>query len=88
MEDENARPTFQEFWKSHCKELPKLAEIVKTYAIMCSTSIYSESSFSQGGITIGKQRQSMQPETVRYCTQLRDKFDLFENLQINIQDYM
>ena len=64
------------------------SKIVIEYAIMCATSIYSESTFSVSGATIGKNRTSMSPQTLRYQMNLRDKFDLLENLNINLQEYL
>ena len=79
---------FQAFWKANSKELPILSNIVIEYAIMCATSIYSESTFSESGAIIGKHRTSLKPLTVRYQMNLKDKFDLLEKLQINIYDYL
>ena len=38
--------------------------------------------------TIGKNRTSMSPLTLRYQMNLRDKFVLLENLNINLQEYL
>ena len=68
-------------------ELPILSNIVIEYAIMCATSIYSESTFSESGAIIGKHRTSLKPLTVRYQMNLKDKFlKVYHNLKIAIKN--
>jgi hAT family C-terminal dimerisation region len=44
-----AKTDFQEYWKTHEYQLPKLSRLARSYCTMTATSVDSESAFSVAG---------------------------------------
>jgi hypothetical protein len=64
---------FQEFWMEHGKQLPRLANLVRTVNIIPATSISSEALFSVASYINRKQRSSLSSQTIRYLLVLKNK---------------
>ena len=53
------------YWKIHQEKYPVLSKIAKNYLAIQPTSVPSERSFSQEGLTVTKTRNRLTPETVK-----------------------
>ena len=53
------------FWKDNKEKYPILCKLAKDYLALQPTSVPSERSFSQGGLTVTKTRNRQTPESVK-----------------------
>lgn len=56
------------FWSVKQHEYPIISQIARNHLTIPPTSAASEREFSAGGNIITKNRNSLAPETVRYCS--------------------
>ncbi|CAF1472314.1 unnamed protein product [Adineta ricciae] len=63
----------KDFWSRYQNDLPRLAELVRSYNIRPVSSVPSEALFSKAGYIHRKHRSSLNPETLKYSMVLRDK---------------
>ena len=60
--------------------MPILTNLVLEYCVMCSSSVASESTFSQANITHSKQRNSLSAEALQMSVFMKDKMELMAQL--------
>ena len=66
------------WWFENKKDFPVLSRIAKDYLSIMPTSIPSERTFSQSGLTVTKSRSSLHSETVRELVCLKSWNKLFQ----------
>lgn len=81
----NKATEFQQFWRNHYRQLPRLASLVRRYCILPATSVACESAFSIAGFIQRKQRSSLAPSALRYLMLLRES-DLIKNLAQELEN--
>ena len=64
---------FQPFWNQYQTKLPRLAQIVRRFNAIPSTSVASEAAFSVAGFVNRKQRSALSSTSFRYSMVLKDK---------------
>ena len=73
LEARQSASSFQEFWMSHEKLLPRLARLVRQTNIIPATSVASEALFSFAGFINRKQRPALSSRKLRYLLLLKDR---------------
>ena len=68
--------SFEDFWVQYSSSLPLLTALVLEYCIMCTASLFSESSFSQANVIQTKQRHSLSGEALHMSVFMKDKINL------------
>lgn len=76
---------FEQYWKKHHRQLPRLAGLARRFCIMTATSVASECAFSIAGYVQRKQRSSLSPAALRYSMVLRES-DLIQNMATELED--
>ncbi|CAF1056462.1 unnamed protein product [Adineta steineri] len=64
---------FDFFWQEYSKTLPKLANFVRKYLSISSSSVPSESAFSVSNYVLRKNRLALSSKNVKYTMFLKDK---------------
>ena len=64
---------FQAFWNQYKNKLPRLAQLVRRFNVVPSTSVASEAAFSIAGYVHRKQRSSLSSTSIRYSMVLKDR---------------
>jgi hypothetical protein len=64
---------FQQFWRQHGEQLPRLANLVRRMNMIPATSVSSEALFSVAAFIQRKQRLSLSSRTLRYLLVLKNR---------------
>ncbi len=76
VEDINENFDPVKWWSERQNKSPILCKIAKDYLAMMVTSVPSERTFSQGGLTVTKSRTQLHSQTVRELICLKSWIDL------------
>ncbi|CAF1397078.1 unnamed protein product [Rotaria sp. Silwood1] len=70
---DNELMNFQLFWKTNCRALPRLSQLVRRYNVVPATSVYLEQTFSVAGAIKNLRRASMSSLSLRSLMILKKK---------------